>query len=235
MQDSRIKKHLARLGITKLPKDLDLETFLIEVLPHLPGLVVRESDGQAVCDQMEFSFLSKAEEMLRDVRYATFNARLDALAVKVTWKGALKGGPGTGRCVIPISEFHEPSYWGPLAGNMLRFSSEEPMLAAGLWKRWRNPKDGNEVLSFAIIVHDAYAIVDEHGHDRSPVFLDEEAAREWIHETPDDDPASLVRFLEQRRAAPRLEVSIQRALKAGWEKRIPEKYKKRAAATRATG
>ena len=36
---------------------------------------------------MEFSFLSKAEELLRDVRYATFNARLDAIAVKVTWKG----------------------------------------------------------------------------------------------------------------------------------------------------
>src|SRR6185295_1953708 len=231
MQDSRIKKHLARLGITKLPKDLDLETFLIEVLPHLPGLVVRESDGQTVCDQMEFSFLSKAEELLRDVRYATFNARLDSIAVKVTWKGALTGGPSSGRCVIPISEFHEPSYWGPLAGNMLRFSTaEEPMLAAGLWKRWKNPKDGAEILSFAIIVHDAYPIVDEHGHDRSPVFLDEQASRERICPSADADPSLLARFLEQRRFAPKLEVSVQRALKAGWEKRIPDKYKKRAAA-----
>src|SRR5262249_21679825 len=157
-------------------------------------------------------------ELLRDVRYPTFNARLDSIGVKVTWKGALKGGPGAGRCVIPISEFHEPSYWGPLAGNMLRFSSSEPLLAAGLWKRWRNPKDGAEILSFAIIVHDAYPIVDQHGHDRSPVFLDEQAAQEWIRESSSLEPEDQGRFLEQRRAKPDLEVSVQRPLKAGWEK-----------------
>jgi putative SOS response-associated peptidase YedK len=225
MQDSRIRKHLKKLGITKLPKDLDLENILIEVLPHLPGLVIHESGGEPVGDQMEFSFISKSEELLRDVRYATFNARLDSVAVKVTWKGALRSS----RCVIPISEFHEPSYWGPLAGNMVRFSSEEPLFAAGLWKRWRNPKDGTEVLSFAIIVHEAYPVVDEHGHDRSPVFLDETAAREWIKEAPEEDGEKLVRFLEERRTTPALAVTVQRPMKAGWEKRIPEKYRKRAA------
>src|SRR5579859_1528688 len=176
MQDSRIKKHLKKLGITKPPSDFDLEEFLVEVFPHLPGLVLLEAGGERRGEQMEFSFLSKAEEELRDVKYATFNARLDALAVKATWKSALENQ----RCVVPLSEFHEPAYWGPLAGNMVRYTSDEPLYAAGLWKRWRNPRDGKQVLSFAIIVHEALPIVEEHGHDRSPVFLDEAGALEWI-------------------------------------------------------
>src|SRR5271170_6321158 len=100
MQDSRIKKHLSKLGITKLPKDFDLEK-LHELFPHLPGLVLIESEGQPQGEQMEFSFISKSEQQLRDVRYATFNARLDAVAIKATWRNALS----TQRCVVPISEF----------------------------------------------------------------------------------------------------------------------------------
>jgi putative SOS response-associated peptidase YedK len=225
MQDSRIRKHLRMLGITKLPEGVDLEQVLIEVFPHLPGLVVIESGGERKSEQMEFSFISKSEEQLRDIRYATFNARLDAVAVKATWKNALT----THRCIVPLSEFHEPAYWGPLAGNMIRYASEEPLFAAGLWKRWRNPKDGTEVSSFAIIVHDAYPIVEEHGHDRSPVFLDEEGAKEWIREGTGTLPGpKLVEFLESRRARPALDVSVQRPLKAGWEKRVPAKYKARS-------
>jgi putative SOS response-associated peptidase YedK len=181
MQDSRIKKHLAKLGITKVPKDIDLETFLIEVHPHLSGLVLLETGGERLGEQMEFSFISKAEEQLRDVRYATFNARLDSLAVKPTWKNEVM----TRRCVVPLSEFHEPAYWGPLAGNMVRYTSEDPLFAAGVWKRWRSPKDGAEVLTFAVVVHDAYPIVEEHGHDRSPVFLDEAAALVWKSRSSD--------------------------------------------------
>jgi putative SOS response-associated peptidase YedK len=215
MQDTRIRNLFKRYGL-KPPPGVDWDDFIIEILPHLPGIVLREDASGPLAEQMEFSFVSKAEEAVRGRRLATFNARLDSLTEKPTWRAPLE----TQRCVVPISEFHEPAYWGPLAGNIVRFTSPEPLLAAGLWKKWRNPKDGLETSSFAIIVHEAYPIVEEYGHDRSPVFLDETAAEEWIRGGRQEG-GKLVQFLEHRRAHPKLEPTVQRAMKAGWEKRIP--------------
>ena len=113
---------------------------------------------------------------LKDVP-ATFNARAETVAEKPMFRDAFKRR----RCIIPASGFYE---WtgeeGAKQPHLFTAADGSPILAfAGLWDRWRNPGDGEEVLSCTIVVSGASAWMTPY-HDRMPVLLTSTAIDAWL-------------------------------------------------------
>lgn len=141
------------------------------------------------------------------VKFATHNARIETIAEKATWKRPFLKN----HCVVPITSFIEPIYEGNLAGNMVAFEAKDILCAAGIYDVWVNKQSGEIIESFAIITSEPCDFVRETGHDRQPVFLDVNSAKEWTH--LEGDPAALLTFLNTRAVVPELTTSVHRPLK----------------------
>lgn len=105
---------------------------------------------------------------------STFNARVESVAEKPVFRGAFR----TRRCLVPASGWYEwreeagrkiPHLFEPAAGGALLF--------AGLWERWQRGDEAVE--SFTILTTEARGQVAE-VHDRMPVLVAHEDARQWL-------------------------------------------------------
>jgi putative SOS response-associated peptidase YedK len=108
---------------------------------------------------------------------ATFNARAETVAEKPMFRGAFRYR----RCIIPASGFYE---WtgGRDARQPHLFTAADggPVLAfAGLWDRWIDPDNFDEVISATIIVSGASAWMTPY-HDRMPVLLEPQNFDAWL-------------------------------------------------------
>lgn len=185
------------------------------ILPHQKApVIVNKGKGPEVCF-MNFSLIPAWSKEKRP-KFATHNARLDSLTTKPTWKSSFLEK----RCLIPISNFIEPIYSGSYAGNMVEFHQKDHNIlsAAGLWSEWTDKETGEVIESFAVITSDPSPYVKEIGHDRQPLFLKEAAFDRWL--TPNKRTANeLLQILIEERDIPAFDVTIDRPLRPGWEKR----------------
>ncbi len=149
----------------------------------------------------------------RKLKFATFNCRLDGASNKPTWKKPFLNH----HCVVPLNAFVEPVYTGDYAGNMMAFESNELLLAAGIFDTWTDRTTGEVIESFAVMTSDPCDFVKGVGHDRQPIFLSKESAKKWL-ELQAAAPET-VEFLMTEALTPQLSVSVDRPMKAGWEKR----------------
>jgi len=223
----RVKaKALSEMFRAKLLSEMDVENK--RVMPYQTAPVVLQEKGQRVLKEMQFSLVPSWSKEKR-VKFATHNARLLSFDEKTksvvpiydkpTWRDAFKRR----HCLVPMSDFVEPIYTGALAGNMVAFEPTEGpklLVAAGLWEEWISKETGEVLDSFTVITHDPVPFVEKTGHDRSPLFLPESQFDAWLA-TPVTDTKELVQFLMDQKQNPPLEAVKERALKAGWEKRIP--------------
>lgn len=155
------------------------------------------------------------------VKFPTYNARLDTILEKPTWKNPFVKK----HCVVPISAFVEPVYVSKkgLEGNMVAFQQKghELLLAAGIWDEWKDKQSGKVLRSFAIVTDDPSDYVKDVGHDRQPVFLNQKRAEEWL-ENENDKGEDLRTFLKEVAEEPDFTTSVDRPMVKGWEKRIPK-------------
>jgi putative SOS response-associated peptidase YedK len=108
---------------------------------------------------------------------ATFNARAETVAEKPMFRGAFKYR----RCIIPASGFYE---WtggkGARQPHLFTAADGSPVLAfAGLWDRWMDPDNFDEVISATIIVSGASGWMTPY-HDRMPVLLEPQDFDAWL-------------------------------------------------------
>lgn len=207
----------------------DLGKWSAKIVPHTPAPVIVWNKGKRRIEVMNFSLIPAWSKVPKP-KFPTYNARLSsydekskkdvAIYEKPTWRGPF----ARRHCLVPMAEFIEPSYRGDLGGNMLRFfrKDEKPLAAAGIWEEWESKETGEIIESFAIITTDPDPFIKKNGHDRSPLFLEEDAYDQWLNPEGAPSPAELVKFLEANTAHPKFEVEIERPLKAGWEKRKPD-------------
>lgn len=111
---------------------------------------------------------------LPSTKFSAFNARVESVAEKPVFRGAFRAR----RCLVPASGWYEwrqeagrkiPHLFEPAAGGALLF--------AGLWERWQRGDEAVE--SFTILTteaRDQVAAV----HDRMPVLVAHEDARQWL-------------------------------------------------------
>ncbi len=110
-------------------------------------------------------------------KYNVFNARLDSLENRQTWKPLFMKQHG----LLPFRKFFE---WVEEDGKkrLICFHPDrhEIMWAPCLWDYWENEKEGVGFYSFAIITDDPPPEIWEKGHDRCPIFLREDLIDLWL-------------------------------------------------------
>lgn len=188
------------------------------IVPRKFAPVLFQEKGKRIIRPMLFSLIPTWAKSPKDIKFATYNARLDSVE-KPTWKRPFQ----TQRCLIPLSSFYEPIYKGKFAGHWVQFEDAKVdlLVAAGIYDTWVDKKTGEVLYSFSMITDDPYPEVKVHGHPRSPLFLDEGAWQNWISEEKQELDA-LQTFAKKHKYFPKIKASEDEAMKAGWEKRIPK-------------
>ncbi len=105
------------------------------------------------------------------------NARAETLAEKPAFRSAFRQR----RCLIPADGFYE---WqkrdtGPKQPYRIAGRDGGPFAFAGLWERWRDPAEGRDIESCAIITTGANALLSPI-HNRMPVVLAPESYDLWL-------------------------------------------------------
>lgn len=149
------------------------------------------------------------------VKFATHNARIETVTEKPTWKIPFKKQ----HCIVPMTRFFESVYEGPLAGHIIEFAktNTDLLFAAGLFDQWHDPEKKESLFSFSILTSDPSPFIQSYGHDRCPIFLTFEDAKNWLQINSDEK--LMLQFLLDKKLTLELTVKADRPLKAGWEKR----------------
>ena len=143
-------------------------------------------------DQREAAFfnwgLIPAWAKDRSIGAKLINARGETLSEKPSFRAAFK----MRRCLIPATGFYEWKVEGTRKQPFLfRRCDREPFALAGLWERWIDKEDGQEVDSCSIITTAANSMVSEI-HQRMPVLISTANFDEWLQ----GDSRPLKRLLE---------------------------------------
>ena len=125
-------------------------------------------------------------------KYATFNARVETVADKPTFRNAWKRQQ---RCLIPMSGYYE---WQTISGVKQPFFITDRnvggLMAAGLYEAWSPSKtpagnldEESAVLhSCTMITRAADAGLDRI-HHRMPILLKPDTAEQWLYGSPQQD------------------------------------------------
>lgn len=216
-----------------------------DVFPGKPTPVLAiNRDSTRECLPMRFGLIPFGKTAAEQKRPLT-NARVENLE-KWPWKSSIKSY----RCVVPMTGFREPCYWGETAGTEVDFDVEDdhPMLAAAIYT-WHDDRstEGNATksaphfsrphFSMSLIMRPALPIVMEHGHHRSPFFLSEAGVDDWMRRESRPLRDSL-NVLEKHAVEPSLTATVAREMAAAWVKRQSGQLAKRdeqVAAMKQTG
>lgn len=201
---------LRNLGIAVSPA---LEAIDERFLPYTKIPVIVQTPQGLKLTPMNFS-LVPAWSKEPKVKFATHNARIETVAEKPAWREPFLSK----HCLIPLTNFFESVYEGPHAGHIVSFQSENPLLfAAGLFDVWVTPETKEPLFSCAILTTEPSPFILENGHDRTPMFLNFTDGKKWL--TLRASEKEMVDFLLAKNIYPDLQVTRDRPLKSGWEKR----------------
>ncbi len=209
---------IAERYFAKISPELKAKIYETRIVPFTLAPILVNRDHDRVLTEMRFHLTpSWAKEA--KVKWATYNARLEDVETKASFKKAFKAK----HCIVPINGFIEPIYKGEHAGFMVEFNrtDESWLLAAGIYDEWVHPGTGEILESFSILTDPPEEFVAKIGHDRQPLFLDPNHIGTWL-EAKDVKPAELREWLRHHRHPQELFVRHDRPMRPGWEKRIPE-------------
>lgn len=208
-------EELRNLGIAVTPT---LEAIDERFLPYTKIPVIVQTPQGLKLTPMSFS-LVPAWSKEPKVKFATHNARIETVSEKPAWREPFL----TKHCLIPMSNFFESVYDGPHAGHIISFGKEEGaesqtlLFAAGLFDVWVNPETKEPLFSCTILTTEPSPFILENGHDRTPIFLNFEDGKTWL--SLRTSQKEMVDFLLTKNIYPNLQVTRDRPLKSGWEKR----------------
>lgn len=127
---------------------------------------------------------------LEEKNYTSYNARIETLSEKDTYKDAWKNGQ---RCLIPATGFYEWQNKKQMSDTRspLKFEiqkSDYPLFAfAGIWSLF-NSIDNENLYTFTIITTEADEQMLTIPHHRMPVIINTESELTWLDHklTPED-------------------------------------------------
>ena len=154
--------------------DLDGWSPRYNIAPTQDAPVLRIVDGLRRVDPLRWGLVpSWAKDA--SVGSRMINARAETVAEKPAYRRAFADR----RCIVPASGFYE---WTPSPDgrqpHLIRSDQDALLLLAGLWESWTDP-DGVAMDTFTILTRNAEGVVREL-HDRMPVMLAPDDARDWL-------------------------------------------------------
>lgn len=198
-----IKANLRALQNFFALKDGENFEYPERIFPYSPAPVLTKNG----IVKMQYSLVPSWSKEPR-VKFATYNARIETVVEKPTWKEPFKKN----HCLVPISGFIESIDEGEFKGHMVEFYGSDLLVAAGIYDQWTDKKSGEVLESFAMLMTEPNDFIRTIGHDRQPIFLKEESARKWL--TLEEKPESMRNFLLSENFTPPLEVRSDRLKKS---------------------
>jgi putative SOS response-associated peptidase YedK len=152
--------------------------------PTAPMLVaIRSEDGKRTPKMMRWGLLphwAKDEK----IAYSTFNARAEEFTTKPAFRDAWKRAQ---RCLVVTDGFYEWKKLDPKGKEKqayaIAMTDDGPMVMAGLWAKWNDPKSGSEIPSCTILTKNSNEQM-AGLHNRMPVILPERDWPKWLGEEP---------------------------------------------------
>ena len=132
-----------------------------------------------------------------------------------TWKQGFR----TERLLAVMTDFFEPAYWGDHAGEVMRFRPHlrSPFFVAGIGLKPFKPPTGKRN-GFALLTHRATEQMMGY-HQRMLVILPPAAALQFLALDEQTPPIEVFNFLTEHRFDGTLDVTPERTMARGWEKR----------------
>jgi putative SOS response-associated peptidase YedK len=186
-----------------------------EILPGYiaPGLL-RNLDGERELVPMQFGLAKIGADESIDKKFPNNNARIEKFD-KWPWKLPFKSH----RCILPVSEFREPCYWGPTAGTEVYFKplDGEYLGVAGIYNIWKTIGD-QPFYTMSFLMRPASEYVMENGHQRQPFFLEPDGYDAWM-EPGERDPKDSLAILRKYAYERPFEYETAREMAASWKSR----------------
>lgn len=187
-----------------------------EVLPRAltPGLICN-ANGERELHAMQFGLSPPGCPTPSHPRTPYNNARIESV-LRWPWKEAFTNF----RCVVPLSAFREPSYWGPADGSEVYFHRVDSGLlhVAAIYRLWTTPDRSKQLYTMSFLMRPASSYVMEHGHHRQPLFIEEDGFDEWL--SPERlQSFDALRILRRYAATPELTHRHARDMAPSWTKR----------------
>ena len=178
-----------------------------EVYPKSIAPVLIQRDEQRVLCPLAFGFTPAWSKS------PLANARIENIESR-TWSKPFR----TRRCIVPMTHFREPCYWGAGAGKQVDFHATDGslLLAAAIYF-----KD-----TFALLMRPALPFVDDTGHSRSPFFIDESGIDSWI-DPSERSEQQCKDVLRAHAVEPVLEFVVAKEMAASWTSRRKKNLNKR--------
>lgn len=148
------------------------------IYPNYFAPVIRMIDNERVIYPMRYRVRPKGSSEEIPNKFNVFNARMDSLHSRATWKKLI----GRNHGLIPFKRFYE---WVPGPNKRPKLISffakdEEIMWSPCLYDYWEDPNKKVGFFSFAIITTEPPKEVLEMGHDRCPIMIKENDINEWL-------------------------------------------------------
>jgi len=149
------------------------------IYPNSFAPVIVWEEGKRIIKPMRYRVRPERSGEEIPSQYNVFNARLDSLEKRKTWKGLFLKK----HALFPFVRFYEWVEDKEGKSRLISFHPEdrEIMWAPALYDTWSS-KDGKiHFDSFALITDDPPPEVAEQGHDRCPIFLNETLIDSWLN------------------------------------------------------
>ncbi len=150
------------------------------IYPNYWAPIVVQERGHRIIKPMRYRIRPAGSQEEVPAKFNLFNARLDALESRKTWRPLL----AKRHCLIPIRGFYEWVKNEGLKKQIEFFAPEHELMGvAGLYDLWQGENAFGEKIvlpSFAVITNDPPREVEEMGHDRCPIVLRHECWDEWL-------------------------------------------------------
>jgi putative SOS response-associated peptidase YedK len=189
----QIEKHF---GI-KLPPDWEpppggLHIYPSYMAPFIRRPPARESDDEAIpAFELGEGYFGLLPSWAEDTRYCknTYNARIETVATKASYKGAWAKPR---HCIVLCQAIYEPD-WRPGTPVPTRFTraDDETLGVAGLWWPWKDPrtnawKDSFTMLTINAANHPQFMHMHRpEDEKRMAVILPEAQYEEWLDAPPE--------------------------------------------------
>src|SRR3954462_1506518 len=162
-------------------------------------VVVQRDDGRRI-EMHRWGLVPSWSRSVSSAGARYINARGETVATSPAFRASFLRR----RCIIPADGFYEWRREGRVKQPFLIHTPHDaPLAFAGLWSPWRDPADGQWLLSATVVTTAANATVGEL-HNRMPVIRDEEAWRLWLD--PDTRDEGLLQSLLEPAADDLLEL-----------------------------
>lgn len=164
------KNNIADPKTYKIPGDDN------RIFPNVYSPVIVKSGGGRIIYPMRYRIRPHDSKQEVPSKYNMYNARLDALEHRATWKSLF----GKNHGLVPFKRFFE---WVKVEGGKKKLGvftpiEKEVMWAPCLTETWSDGKE--KLVTFAIITDDPPNEVREAGHDRCPIFLGRDMIDSWL-------------------------------------------------------